>query len=114
MCSEAVWWRCHRRIVADHLIARGETVFHLMEPGREDPAALTPGAIVRPDRSVIYPPQGPARDVRRPLDQDDRSKGLPAPLYPVYPTTRNFSGSMMWKLSVTVSRMVPHLLAGWT
>src|SRR3546814_15157602 len=26
MCAEAVWWRCHRRIVADHLIARGESV----------------------------------------------------------------------------------------
>lgn len=29
MCSEAVWWRCHRRIVTDYLIARGETVFHI-------------------------------------------------------------------------------------
>ena len=58
MCSEAVWWRCHRRIVADHLIARGETVFHLTEPGREDPASLTPGAIVRPDRTVVYPAAG--------------------------------------------------------
>lgn len=55
MCAEAVWWRCHRRIVADHLLARGETVRHLMEPGREDPASLTPGAVVRPDRSVVYP-----------------------------------------------------------
>jgi uncharacterized protein (DUF488 family) len=55
LCSEAVWWRCHRRIVADHLIARGETVFHLMQPGRADPATLTPGAVVRPDRSVVYP-----------------------------------------------------------
>jgi uncharacterized protein (DUF488 family) len=55
MCSEAVWWRCHRRIVADHLIARGETVLHLMQPGRADPATFTPGAVVRPDRSVVYP-----------------------------------------------------------
>ena len=31
MCSEAVWWRCHRRLVADHLLARGEAVFHLMD-----------------------------------------------------------------------------------
>src|SRR3546814_15738892 len=30
MCSEAVWWRCHRRIVADYLMARGEAVFHPM------------------------------------------------------------------------------------
>src|SRR5574337_1147103 len=35
MCSEAVWWRCHRRIVADHLLARGETVFHLMVRDRK-------------------------------------------------------------------------------
>jgi uncharacterized protein (DUF488 family) len=33
MCSEAVWWRCHRRIIADHLIARGEQVVHIMGPG---------------------------------------------------------------------------------
>ena len=31
MCSEAVWWRCHRRIVSDYLIARGEAVIHLMD-----------------------------------------------------------------------------------
>lgn len=55
MCSEAVWWRCHRRIVADHLIARGETVFHIMGQGRLEPARLTAGAVVRPDQTVAYP-----------------------------------------------------------
>jgi uncharacterized protein (DUF488 family) len=55
MCSEAVWWRCHRRIVADHLMARGEDVLHLMGHGRVEPAGLTPGAVTRPDGSVIYP-----------------------------------------------------------
>src|SRR5215468_8972016 len=30
MCAEAVWWRCHRRIIADYLIAAGEAVFHIM------------------------------------------------------------------------------------
>jgi uncharacterized protein (DUF488 family) len=55
MCSEAVWWRCHRRIVADWLIARGESVFHLMGRDRQEPARLTPGAVVRPDGSVVYP-----------------------------------------------------------
>jgi uncharacterized protein (DUF488 family) len=55
MCSEAVWWRCHRRIVADWLIAGGETVLHIMGEGRLDPARLTPGAVVRPDGSVVYP-----------------------------------------------------------
>lgn len=56
MCSEAVWWRCHRRIIADYLLARGEAVFHIMGPGRHEPARLTQGAVVRPDRSIVYPP----------------------------------------------------------
>lgn len=55
MCSEAVWWRCHRRIVADYLIARGETVIHLMGKNRLEPARLTPGAVIQPDGTVLYP-----------------------------------------------------------
>jgi len=55
MCSEAVWWRCHRRIIADYLIAGGETVMHIMGVGRLEPARLTPGAMVRDDGSIIYP-----------------------------------------------------------
>lgn len=55
MCSEAVWWRCHRRIVADHLIARGESVFHIMGKGRIEPARLTAGAAVQAGGEVVYP-----------------------------------------------------------
>jgi uncharacterized protein (DUF488 family) len=55
MCSEAVWWRCHRRIIADHLLARDEPVVHIMASGRTEPARLTSGAIVEPDRAVTYP-----------------------------------------------------------
>jgi uncharacterized protein (DUF488 family) len=55
MCSEAVWWRCHRRIIADYLIARGEAVFHIMGAGRHEPARLTAGAVVRQDGTIIYP-----------------------------------------------------------
>ncbi|MDN5841947.1 MAG: DUF488 domain-containing protein [Alcaligenaceae bacterium] len=55
MCSEAVWWRCHRRIVADYLLARGEAVFHIMGSGHIDPASLTAGAVVQPDGRVVYP-----------------------------------------------------------
>lgn len=61
MCSEAVWWRCHRRIVADHLLARGEAVFHIMGPGHADPASLTAGAVVQADGSVVYPGGQPGR-----------------------------------------------------
>ncbi len=55
MCSEAVWWRCHRRIVADHLIARGERVFHVMGHGRMETAHLTEGAETRLSGDVEYP-----------------------------------------------------------
>lgn len=55
MCSEALWWRCHRRIVADYLIASGETVFHIMQEGRLEPACLTPGAVVQSGGMVVYP-----------------------------------------------------------
>ena len=34
MCAEAVWWRCHRRIIADYLLAGGEQVFHILGPGK--------------------------------------------------------------------------------
>lgn len=54
MCSEAVWWRCHRRIVSDHLLARGEDVCHLMDGGRAERALLTSGAVARDDELVIY------------------------------------------------------------
>lgn len=55
MCSEAVWWRCHRRIVADYLIASGKSVFHIMGNGRQEPARLTPGAVVQSDGMIAYP-----------------------------------------------------------
>ena len=54
MCAEAVWWRCHRRIVADHLLAAGETVCHLMGGDRVEPARLSAGARVG-DGAVTYP-----------------------------------------------------------
>jgi len=57
MCAEAVWWRCHRRIVSDYLIARGRTVLHLMAAGRAEPAKLTPGAKMK-DGKILYPPTG--------------------------------------------------------
>jgi uncharacterized protein (DUF488 family) len=54
MCAEAVWWRCHRRIIADYLIARGVEVVHIMAPAKAEPAALTPGAQILPDRTIRY------------------------------------------------------------
>jgi uncharacterized protein (DUF488 family) len=62
MCAEAVWWRCHRRIITDYLLSRGERVMHILGPGHVDEASLTPGAVVRKDGAVIYPaePASPA------------------------------------------------------
>ena len=57
MCSEAVWWRCHRRIVADYLMLRGVQVFHLMGSGKVEPARRTIGAEER-DGHLVYPVRG--------------------------------------------------------
>jgi len=54
MCSEAVWWRCHRRIVADYLLNAGVPVFHLMAPARIEPARMTEGAVPE-GAALIYP-----------------------------------------------------------
>jgi uncharacterized protein (DUF488 family) len=55
MCAEAVWWRCHRRIIADYLLASGRGVFHLMGTDRVEPAQLTPAAHFE-DGRITYPP----------------------------------------------------------
>jgi len=57
MCAETVWWRCHRRIIADYLLAAGETVLHIMAPGHIEPARLTEGAQPGPSGHLVYPPQ---------------------------------------------------------
>jgi uncharacterized protein (DUF488 family) len=55
MCAEAVWWRCHRRIIADHLIAADETVFHILGSRSIERAQLTEGARIGADGVVSYP-----------------------------------------------------------
>lgn len=55
MCAEAVWWRCHRRIVADYLLAAGDDVRHIMDHGKIEPATLTPSAEPQPDGAILYP-----------------------------------------------------------
>jgi uncharacterized protein (DUF488 family) len=58
MCAEAVWWRCHRRIITDYLLSRGERVMHILGTAHVDEASLTPGAVVRDDGTIIYPAEG--------------------------------------------------------
>lgn len=55
MCSEAVWWRCHRRIIADQLLARDLPVAHILGEGHIDRAKLSEGARIEADGTVTYP-----------------------------------------------------------
>ena len=56
MCAEAVWWRCHRRIITDYLLAGGEQVFHIFGPGKIVRATLTKVARPQADGTLTYPP----------------------------------------------------------
>jgi uncharacterized protein (DUF488 family) len=53
MCSEGLWWRCHRRIISDHLIVRGWTVMHIMPTGKLVEHALPDFARIM-DGRLIY------------------------------------------------------------
>jgi uncharacterized protein (DUF488 family) len=55
MCAEAVWWRCHRRIIADYLLAAGMHVEHIMGLGQVITATLTPGAVILAGAAIRYP-----------------------------------------------------------
>jgi uncharacterized protein (DUF488 family) len=54
MCAEALWWRCHRRIIADYLLVAGEQVFHILGPKAVAPASLTKSATPHPDGALTY------------------------------------------------------------
>ena len=55
MCSESVWWRCHRRLLADFAVAsRGVPVRHLLHDGRIEEHRLSPGLRRRDDGLLVY------------------------------------------------------------
>ena len=58
MCAKALWWRCHRRIITDYLLAAGTRVEHIMGRGHVVPATLTPGAHPMADGTLRYQAQG--------------------------------------------------------
>ncbi len=66
MCAEAVWWRCHRRLIADYLLAAGVPVMHILSEDRVEAAALSDGARVADDGRITYP--GPQGDLFAPPD----------------------------------------------
>ena len=55
MCSEALWWRCHRRIISDYLEAAGAHVFHISAEGRTEKATLTDAARRAGNGTLHYP-----------------------------------------------------------
>jgi uncharacterized protein (DUF488 family) len=55
MCAEAVWWRCHRRIIADYLLTAGDEVFHILGRNHVERAHMTPAAHLSPGGILTYP-----------------------------------------------------------
>jgi uncharacterized protein (DUF488 family) len=54
MCAETLWWRCHRRIITDYLLAAGESVFHILGPGQVGEAHMTAAARPQADGRLVY------------------------------------------------------------
>jgi uncharacterized protein (DUF488 family) len=64
MCAEAVWWRCHRRIIADYLISAGEAVFHILASHHIEKAKMTDAAVANSAGTLSYPSPACAADAR--------------------------------------------------
>jgi uncharacterized protein (DUF488 family) len=81
MCSESVWWRCHRRLIADVVVlARGVPVSHLMPDGRLTPHRPSEGAVVSGDE-VRWPahPKSAGSGVTPCAGSGGRSRGRRSP-----------------------------------
>ena len=55
MCAETLWWQCHRRIIADYLLAAGDTVFHIFGAGHVESARMSEAGRQEPEGSLTYP-----------------------------------------------------------
>jgi len=54
MCAEKLYWKCHRKLLADYLVAQGVEVIHIIGPGKSSEHKLTPYALAT-ENGVIYP-----------------------------------------------------------
>lgn len=54
MCAETLWWRCHRRLIADALVLRGTEVVHLIQPGKSSTHPLNEAARPGSDGWPVY------------------------------------------------------------
>ena len=68
MCAEKLFWRCHRRLLSDYLVARGVHVEHIIDADRSQPHELSSNAVVTKDLQVIYPPAENASEAPKLFD----------------------------------------------
>jgi uncharacterized protein (DUF488 family) len=54
MCAETLWWRCHRRLIADAAMAHGVEVVHLLDMGKAQAHAPSPGMRIGDDGWPVY------------------------------------------------------------
>ena len=57
MCAEVVWWRCHRRIITDYLLAGGARVYHIIDKSPAKPAVRNKAAKKVRNGGLVYPLQ---------------------------------------------------------
>jgi len=62
MCAEALWWQCHRRLIADALLAGGHEVLHIQSSGLAPPHKLIPPASLH-DGKLSYVSAQPELDL---------------------------------------------------
>jgi uncharacterized protein (DUF488 family) len=58
MCAEALWWQCHRGLIADHLKAGGHDVWHILGPGKIEPHPFTSAARIVDEALSYASPEG--------------------------------------------------------
>lgn len=64
LCSESVWWRCHRRMIADFVVLSAQVpVFHLMHDGQLHEHRPTEVARLRSDGLLVYDGAAPQRQL---------------------------------------------------
>lgn len=82
MCAESLWWRCHRRLIADHLVlTHAIQVLHLDHRGGLSPHRLTPGVTLE-EGALVYglPPAGDPRSAMDRIAAISTSRGRVAAL----------------------------------
>lgn len=72
MCAEKLYWKCHRRLLSDYLIAQHVKVVHILDPGKTSEHKLTQDAVIT-ETGVIYPLPEPGDSQRTLFDLDPKT-----------------------------------------